>query len=53
MRPCPGPSLGAKCEAGSGKVWAKWLLRKAFEGYLPAEIMWREKTTIDWGTGAI
>jgi asparagine synthase (glutamine-hydrolysing) len=36
-----------------GKVWGKWLLRKAFEGYLPREVVWRKKTTIDSGTGAI
>ena len=36
-----------------GEVWGKWLLRKAFEDYLPQEVVWRIKTTIDEGTGAI
>jgi len=36
-----------------GKVWGKWILRKAFEDYLPAEIIWREKVPIDSGTGSI
>ncbi len=36
-----------------GKVWGKWLLRKAFEDYLPQEVVWRKKTTIDEGTGVI
>ncbi len=36
-----------------GRLWGKWLLRKAFEDYLPKEIVWREKTTIDSGTGAL
>ena len=42
-----------KVKSDEGRAWGKWLLRKAFEDYLPAEIVWREKTTIDSGTGAI
>ncbi|MBE0415312.1 MAG: hypothetical protein IBX36_02060 [Dehalococcoidia bacterium] len=42
-----------KVRSERGKVWGKWLLRKAFEDYLPPDIVWREKTTIDSGTGAI
>jgi len=42
-----------KVKSEEGRAWGKWLLRKAFEDYLPAEIVWREKTTIDSGTGAI
>jgi len=34
-----------------GKRWGKWLVRKAFEGILPEEIVWREKTPIEYGTG--
>ena len=26
-----------------GRKWGKWILRKAFEDYLPKEIAWREK----------
>lgn len=40
-------------KSGSEKIWGKWILRKAFEGYLPKEIIWREKIPIDIGTGAI
>jgi asparagine synthase (glutamine-hydrolysing) len=42
-----------KVRSEKGRVWGKWLLRKAFEDYLPSEIVWRKKTTIDSGTGAI
>lgn len=42
-----------KVRSEGGKVWGKWLLRKAFEGYLPPDIVWRKKTTIDSGTGSI
>jgi hypothetical protein len=34
-------------------AWGKWLLRKAFEDYLPPEVIWRRKTPIDVGTGTI
>jgi asparagine synthase (glutamine-hydrolysing) len=34
-----------------GKTWGKWILRKAFEDLLPAEITWREKTPIEQGSG--
>jgi len=34
-----------------GRKWGKWLVRKAFEGILPEEIVWREKTPIEHGTG--
>ena len=42
-----------KVRSEGSKAWGKWLLRKAFEGYLPTEILWRKKTTIDSGTGVI
>jgi len=31
--------------------WGKWVLRKAFEGLLPDEILWRVKTPIEYGSG--
>ncbi len=34
-------------------AWGKWILRKAFEDYLPPEIIWRKKTPIDTGSGAM
>ena len=42
-----------KVRSEGGRVWGKWLPRKAFADYLPSEILWRKKTTIDSGTGAI
>jgi asparagine synthase (glutamine-hydrolysing) len=34
-----------------GKRWGKWILRKAFENLLPEEIVWRDKTPIESGSG--
>jgi len=34
-----------------GQKWGKWILRKAFEGLLPDEIIWRVKTPIEHGSG--
>ncbi|MCA9252376.1 MAG: asparagine synthase-related protein [Phycisphaerae bacterium] len=34
-----------------GKRIEKWHLRKAFEGYLPDELIWREKCPFDQGSG--
>jgi asparagine synthase (glutamine-hydrolysing) len=34
-----------------GQKWGKWILRKAFEGILPDEIIWRVKTPIEHGSG--
>jgi len=34
-----------------GRTWGKWILRKAFEGILPKEIVWRVKTPIEQGSG--
>lgn len=34
-----------------GQKWGKWLVRKAFEDILPEQIVWREKTPIEYGTG--
>lgn len=42
-----------KVRSEAGRVWGKWILRKAFEDYLPKDIVWRKKTTIDSGTGSI
>lgn len=33
------------------RVWGKWILRKAFEGLLPAELVWRIKTPVEMGSG--
>jgi asparagine synthase (glutamine-hydrolysing) len=34
-----------------GRRQGKWILRKAFEGTLPHEVIWRVKTPIECGTG--
>jgi len=34
-----------------GHTWGKWILRKAFEGLLPEEVIWRIKTPIEMGSG--
>ena len=36
----------------SGNITEKWILRKAFEGLLPDEIIWRDKEQFDEGSGA-
>jgi len=38
-------------EADDGQVIEKWVLRKAFEDLLPAEIVWRGKEQFDEGSG--
>jgi asparagine synthase (glutamine-hydrolysing) len=40
-----------KVREEKGKVWGKWILRKAFENLLPQEIVWRVKTPIEYGSG--
>ncbi|KPA16889.1 asparagine synthetase B [Candidatus Magnetomorum sp. HK-1] len=37
----------------SGQFIEKWILRKAFEGLLPHEILWRDKEQLDEGTGTV
>jgi asparagine synthase (glutamine-hydrolysing) len=44
-----GPSYMIREE--KGRKWGKWILRKAFEGILPDEIIWRIKTPIEHGSG--
>jgi asparagine synthase (glutamine-hydrolysing) len=34
-----------------GRKWGKWILRKAFEGILPEDIVWRVKDPIEIGSG--
>jgi len=35
----------------NGRPMEKWILRKAFEGYLPDEILWRQKEQFSDGVG--
>ncbi len=34
-----------------GRTVGKWILRKAFENFLPQEVVWRVKTPIEHGSG--
>ena len=43
------PKLMIRSERG--KIWGKWIIRKAYEGLLPDEIVWRIKTPIEFGSG--
>ncbi len=45
----PKTSTGPKCHAP--EPTEKWILRKAFEDMLPAEIVWRRKEQFDEGSG--
>ena len=36
---------------GNGKIWGKVNLRNALISYLPEEIIWRQKTDIEFGSG--
>jgi asparagine synthase (glutamine-hydrolysing) len=40
-----------KVGTGRGQVYGKWILRKAFEGLMPDEVVWRVKTPIECGSG--
>lgn len=40
-----------KIRSERGKIYGKWILRKAFEGMLPDEIIWRDKVPIECGSG--
>jgi asparagine synthase (glutamine-hydrolysing) len=33
------------------KIWGKWIIRKAYEGLMPDEIVWRLKTPLEFGSG--
>jgi asparagine synthase (glutamine-hydrolysing) len=44
--PCP-----AKIRDNGERRVEKWILREAFEGLLPNEILWREKLPFDQGSG--
>ncbi|MEW6070040.1 MAG: asparagine synthase-related protein [Candidatus Thermoplasmatota archaeon] len=43
---------GLKLKKNDGKTYGKWILRKAFENKLPSEIIWREKSAIEYGSGS-
>jgi asparagine synthase (glutamine-hydrolysing) len=39
--------------AGQARAVEKWILRKAFEDLLPADIVWRDKEQFDEGSGMV
>ena len=43
--------LDLKIRDHDGQTYGKWILRKAFEGILPHEIVWRTKMPIERGSG--
>lgn len=47
-----GLGLPARWKLTSEDRPEKWLLRKAFEGWLPDELLWRKKAQFGQGTGA-
>jgi len=40
-----------KIKKHNGKVWGKWILRRAFENLLPPEIIWQDKRPLEYGSG--
>jgi asparagine synthase (glutamine-hydrolysing) len=40
-----------KVRSSGGKRWGKWILRKAFEGILPAKLVWQSKRPLEVGSG--
>lgn len=46
-----GIDIDLKIKKKNGKTWGKWILRKAFEGVLPQEILWQKKRPLEYGSG--
>ena len=44
-------SLNPKDKMINGERMEKWVLRKAFEDYLPDDILWRQKEQFSDGVG--
>ena len=42
--------LNLKVREENGQTWGKWILRKAFEGVLPEEILWQSKRPLEYGS---
>ena len=40
-----------KVQSEKGRTVGKWIIRKAFENFLPQEVVWRVKTPIEHGSG--
>ena len=46
-----GIDVNLKIRKENGKTWGKWILRKAFKGVLPQEILWQSKRPLEVGSG--
>ncbi|MBU4310289.1 hypothetical protein KKD34_01750 [bacterium] len=46
-----GIPVELKIKEENGNLWGKWILRKAFEKMLPAEIVWQDKRPLEYGSG--
>ena len=46
-----GVDVDLKIRKENGKTWGKWILRKAFEGVLPQEVLWQNKRPLEVGSG--
>ena len=44
-------SANLKVREENGKRYGKWILRKTFEQYIPKQIVWREKSPMQDGSG--
>jgi asparagine synthase (glutamine-hydrolysing) len=40
-----------KIREENGRIWGKWILRKAFEDILPKEVAWQSKRPLEFGSG--
>ncbi|MBL7151665.1 MAG: hypothetical protein ISS89_03645 [Candidatus Omnitrophica bacterium] len=40
-----------KIREDNGKIWGKWILRRAFEDILPKEVAWQSKRPLEFGSG--
>ncbi len=43
--------VDSKIKKHNGKIFGKWILRKAFENTLPPEIIWQDKRPLEYGSG--
>ncbi len=43
--------LELKLKKIGNKLWGKWILREGFKEVLPKEVVWREKTPVEYGSG--
>ncbi|TRO54444.1 hypothetical protein E2P63_01245, partial [Candidatus Bathyarchaeota archaeon] len=43
--------VNLKVNLHNGEKYGKWLLRKAYDGFIPDEVIWRGKAPLERGTG--